>query len=364
MAAAVERPAGEIAEAGDAAVPAPLHAAPADTSVLPQPHDSAAAAIEEPEDEPDSEMDRLKLKARRLRRDAADLREMTRRLENRAGRLERKAHDLTVQANQAEALIHVTGTGVTAEMGEGLLDDSTGRVDEGEIEHRHELLARQRELVGQLHSAADSLVHKAHAITSKVQQLEDEAERREDFADDLEDQADDLDTRSHVERFPLAFGYQNHYTTVGPHDDSELHILVLSGLSVQYAFRSYLIVAMRDLMLHFDNTVEGTRFAVSLSPTVLASLSPFRHVDVEAGAGAIVQAQAGARGDSDAAVAPFVSLATHIWVTRRVTLGPIARLGYLAYGNMQVGVLPTDRTSVMPQGTLWLDMGLALGIHF
>ncbi|MBD3241441.1 MAG: hypothetical protein GF331_12705 [Chitinivibrionales bacterium] len=309
-----------------------------------------------------SELDGVRSEARHLRRDADDLREMARRLESDARRLERKARDLTLQANQTEAAIHAME--VSTHVGQRLLEDSTGEVGEEFVDERKELIVKQRDMVDKLHSAADTLVQKAHAITMKMQEMEEEAEEREDMAEELEEKAEELDRRPLNERYPLAFGYQNHYTTVGPYDDNDAHILRMSGLFVQYAFKPYLTIGVRDAMLHIENSLEGMRFAISAAPVVATSYFVVRRIELEAGLGAIVQGQTGADGDNDAMVAPFLSLASSFWVGSHFTFGPVTRLGYVAMGNMCAGAVPFDKASVLPTRTFWFDLGLGMGFHF
>ncbi len=309
-----------------------------------------------------TELDDVESEARHLRRDADDLREMARRLESDARRLERKARDLTLQANQTEAAIHAME--VSTHVGQRLLEDSTGDVDEEFLDERKELIVKQRDMVNQLHSAADTLVQKAHAITVKMREMEDEAEEREDMAEELEEKAEELDRRPLNERYALAFGYQNHYSTVGPYDDDDAHILRMSGLFVQYALKPYLTIGVRDAMLHIEGSLEGTRFAVSAAPFAATSYFVFHRFELEAALGAIVQGQTGADGDNDAVVAPFLSLGSNAWLGSHFSIGPVTRLGYVAMGNMCAGAVPFDKASVLPTGAFWFDVGLGIGFHF
>jgi hypothetical protein len=292
--------------------------------------------------------------ARRLRRGAENLREIAEKLEGEVEELEEKAEDLAERFDEADEDADEQSPPPEG----GIEEDTVAVTSEEELEERH------RELMVKLRGTSDSLLQKARDISLKVRQMQEEAGKRDARAERLEEKADSLDKRAFTERFPLSFGYQNHYCFVAPYDDGDAHAVSMSGLYISYSFKPYLTAGVGDIMVYLNESVKGKRIAISLAPFVSGTFFPFRKMEVEVAAGVTFQAQTGATGGNDAAVAPYVSVADEIWVARRFSLGPVLRVNYVAVGNVFVSALPTAKADVVPNGGAWLDLGLSFSFHF
>jgi hypothetical protein len=270
------------------------------------------------------------------------LRQAARRLETEGDRLERRAEDRSGAG--------VAGGGA----GSGALDSSAGRSS-----------ASALVMENQMRSSADSLLQKARDINARVRKLEEDADRREGQNARVAADTQKADTRPLTTRFPLSFGYQNHYTAVPPYDDGEAYVLHMSGLYFAYSFTHWLHAGVRDIMLYFPQTTEGTRYALSLSPYVGASWFALRRMECMVDVGVGLQGQAGpGPGGNDAVIMPFVSLSDELWLAKHFSLGPIVRVNYVALGNLYAGALPRDKGDVLPQGSAWFDAGLSFSFHF
>jgi hypothetical protein len=314
-----------------------------DTAVVQSPVATSAAAAPLAA-QPDArrsastEVERMRDEARVLRREADDLRQAARRLENEGDRLERRAADRS-------------GAGAD---GGAALDTSAGRSGPSALV-----------MESQMRSSADSLLQKARDINARVRTLEEDADRREGQTARAAADTQVSDKRPLTTRFPLSFGYQNHYTAVPPYDDGEAYVLRMSGLYFAYSFTHWLHAGVRDIMLYFVQTTEGTRYALSLSPYVGASWFALRRMECVVDVGVGLQGQAGpGPGGNDAVIVPFASLGDELWLAKHFSLGPMLRVNYVAVGNLYAGALPRDKSDVLPQGSAWFDAGLSFSFHF
>ena len=368
-------PGGVIEEVGDTAMPAD---APAEVSA-PQPAagpegvEAGEAAAIAPDTAAPAVVDTALPSAApatfaEAQQQAEQLREQARALRSKAREAQTLADLLDMKVRDAEGVIRSNESRIAAAEAEiarhaGPAGDS-GAVEDDYVSARRTRIEKHRSIIADMRVIADSLGRERATAIAGVRAIEDQAEDREHRAKGVLKAAEKLDKRPMNKRFPVSFGYQCHYTSVPPYDDGKVHLVRMAGFHFSWAIRPYLIAGARDVMLYFNETVEGDRMAVSLSPFVGAGFFPLRRLEIEGAIGAIFQGQTGGSGGNDGVVAPYVSVALDAWPFKHFSVGPIVRVNYLAVGNIYAGAIPSERSDVLPEGASWFDVGLSFSLHF
>ncbi len=311
------------------------------------------------------------------REEAARLRAEARELRGQAERTAMRRVDFEEQVKRNEVHLRKTADEMAAHVSQSVATDSAAAVEDSVIASKRERIAKHRSLIADLQVVVDSLRREEAQLTAGAEALErqataldgrgERAERKAEFDAskvELFKAEAEQDTRPYGIRYRLSFGYQNHYFFV--EDNGGDHYAVrTAGFMLSYAIRPYLILGVRDIMLFFNESVHGDRVALTLSPFVGAALYPMRRLELEAAVGAMAQLQTGlGTGESDGAVAPYVSTMVALWPVKHFSVGLVGRVAYMATGALQAGALPSERSDVVPYGTFWFDCGLSLSFHF
>jgi hypothetical protein len=228
-------------------------------------------------------------------------------------------------------------------------------------------LEQQKKLVEEIQENSKELLEKSREMSAKARELEETAGKREDLAEDLFEKADrlaeDQNTLPLSKRFPLHFGFQLRITDVGPYNQQKLDLLLLHGMFLTYSLTKNVDAGIQDITLYWQDTPDGERYAITGSPSVRLAFFPVKRLQLGAVAGAEVQGRVGAKRSASASVAPFVALFNEVWVRNHFSISPILRLNYAAYGPLYTAAL-SQHSGVLPQGALWLDVGMGYTFNF
>jgi|GEM_PF-3738644 hypothetical protein len=228
-------------------------------------------------------------------------------------------------------------------------------------------LDKQKKLAREIQENSRELLKKSREMSVKARELEETAGKREDLAEDLSEKANRLaeDQNPVVlsKRFPLHFGFQFRLTDVGPYNQQKVDILFLHGLSLSYTFTKYIDAGLQDVMVYWAQTPNGQRYAITASPSVKAAFFPVKRLQIGAVAGVSVQGRVGAGHKAQAGLTPFLSLFNEVWVRNHFSISPLIRLSYAAYGPYYTVAL-SQHSGVLPQGALWLDVGMGYTFNF
>lgn len=278
-------------------------------------------------------------------------------------RLEFRRDDFADQVKSNETHIQKLAAEVSTYVAQKVAQD-TSAVEDSYVKERRVRIAQHRTTIADLKVIVDSLDAQIRAVRESSGPVASSPAHM--TADSLQGQtraSEPEDTRPLIRQHPLTFGYQFHYTRVaGVGDDT--YVVRMAGFELSYAVRQYLDIGVRDLMLFFNSTVNGTRVGLTFAPTVAASLFPLKRVELEGAIGAIAQVQMGADEPTTISGAPFVSLAAEVWPVKVFSIAPVVRLAYAASRPMYFGAIPSDGSDVIPEGTFWLDLGLSFAFHF
>jgi hypothetical protein len=228
-------------------------------------------------------------------------------------------------------------------------------------------LEKQKQLVAQIHDNSNALLEKSREMSSKARELEEAADKREDLAEDLAGKADKLAEEQNPlplsRRYPFHFGFQLRFTDVGSSSDKQPDLLFLHGLFVSYSLTPHIDAGLQDIMLYTQQTLFGTRYAITGAPSVRFAFFPLKRLQLGAVAGVSVQGRVGCERPADAGVAPFLAVFNEIWVRNHFSINPIVRLNYAAYGPYYTVAL-SQHSGALPQGALWLDLGIGYNFNF
>jgi hypothetical protein len=228
-------------------------------------------------------------------------------------------------------------------------------------------LEKQKQLVAQIHDNSNALLEKSREMSSKARELEEAADKREDLAEDLAGKADKLAEEQNPlplsRRFPFHFGFQLRLTDVGSSSDKQPDLLFLHGLFASYSITPHLDVGLQDIMLYSEQTLFGTRYAITGAPSVRFAFFPIKRLQLGAVAGVSVQGRVGCERPANAGVAPFLAVFNEIWVRNHFSINPTIRLNYAAYGPYYTVAL-SQHSGALPQGALWLDLGIGYNFNF
>jgi hypothetical protein len=228
-------------------------------------------------------------------------------------------------------------------------------------------IEKQKQLVAQIHDNSKALLEKSREMSSKARELEDAADKREDLAEDLTGKADKLAEEQNPlplsRRFPFHFGFQLRLTDVGSSSDKQPEILFLHGLFASYSVTPLLDVGLQDIMLYTQQTLLGTRYAITGAPSVRLAFFPIKRLQLGAVAGVSLQARVGCERPSNVSAAPFLTVFNEVWVRNHFSINPTIRLNYAAYGPYYTVAL-SQHSGALPQGALWLDLGIGYNFNF
>jgi hypothetical protein len=228
-------------------------------------------------------------------------------------------------------------------------------------------IEKQRQLVQQIHDNSQALMEKSHEMSSKARELEEAADKREDLAEDLAGKADKLAEEQNPlplsKRFPFHFGFQLRFTNVASQKDNQPDLLLLHGLFATYSVTPLVDVGLQDLMLYTQQTLLGTRYAITGAPSVRFAFFPLKRLQMGAVAGVSVQGRVGCSRPASVSAAPFITVFNEVWVRNHFSFSPTIRLNYAAYGPYYTAAL-SQHSGVLPQGALWLDIGMGYNFNF
>lgn len=228
-------------------------------------------------------------------------------------------------------------------------------------------LEQQKKLVREIQENSQELLDKSREMSVKARELEETAGRREDLAEDLSEKAnrlaEDQNTLALSKRFPLHFGFQLRITDVGPYNQQKLDLLLLHGLFLTYSLTKNFDLGLQDITAYWEETPDGQRYAVAASPSARFAIFPVKRLQLGAVAGLSVEGRVGAGHPARASVAPFLALFNEVWVRNHFSISPLVRLNYAAYGPYYTAAL-SQHSGVLPQGALWIDVGMSYAFNF
>jgi hypothetical protein len=228
-------------------------------------------------------------------------------------------------------------------------------------------IEKQKQLVQEIHDNSQELLEKSREMSSKARELEDAADKREDLAEDLTGKANRLVEEQNPlplsKRFPFHFGFQLRLTDVGSPSDKQPDLLFLHGLFTTYSVTPLLDVGLQDIMLYAQQTLLGTRYAITGAPSVRLAFFPIQRLQLGAVAGVSMQGRVGCSRPANVSAAPFLSVFNEVWVRNHFSISPVLRLNYAAYGPYYTLAL-SQHSGVLPQGALWLDLGIGYNFNF
>ena len=228
-------------------------------------------------------------------------------------------------------------------------------------------IEKQKQLVQEIHDNSQELLEKSREMSSKARELEDAADKREDLAEDLTGKANRLVEEQNPlplsKRFPFHFGFQLRLTDVGSPSDKQPDLLFLHGLFATYSVTPLLDVGLQDIMLYAQQTLLGTRYAITGAPSVRLAFFPIKRLQLGAVAGVSMQGRVGCSRPANVSAAPFLSVFNEVWVRNHFSISPVLRLNYAAYGPYYTVAL-SQHSGVLPQGALWLDLGIGYNFNF
>jgi hypothetical protein len=228
-------------------------------------------------------------------------------------------------------------------------------------------IEKQKQLVQEIHDNSQELLEKSREMSSKARELEDAADKREDLAEDLTGKANKLAEEQNPlplsRRFPFHFGFQLRLTDVGSPSDKQPDLLFLHGLFATYSVTPLLDLGLQDIMLYAQQTLLGTRYAITGAPSVRFAFFPVKRMQLGAVAGVSMQGRVGCSRPANVSAAPFLSVFNEVWVRNHFSISPVLRLNYAAYGPYYTLAL-SQHSGVLPQGALWLDLGIGYNFNF
>jgi hypothetical protein len=228
-------------------------------------------------------------------------------------------------------------------------------------------IEKQKQLVQEIHDNSQELLAKSREMSSKARELEGAADKREDLAEDLTGKANRLVEEQNPlplsRRFPFHFGFQLRLTDVGSPSDKQPDLLFLHGLFATYSVTPLLDVGLQDIMLYAQQTLLGTRYAITGAPSVRLAFFPIKRLQLGAVAGVSMQGRVGCSRPANVSAAPFLSVFNEVWVRNHFSISPVLRLNYAAYGPYYTVAL-SQHSGVLPQGALWLDLGIGYNFNF
>ncbi|HUI92617.1 MAG TPA: hypothetical protein VLX68_10255 [Chitinivibrionales bacterium] len=226
---------------------------------------------------------------------------------------------------------------------------------------------KQRRLVQEISENSEQLLEKSREMSSKARELEEAADKREDLAEDLMGRADKLAEEQNPlplsKRFPFHFGFELRLTDINSPSDKQPDLLFLHGLFVTYSVAPLCDIGLRDIMLYSQETVVGTRYAITGSPAAKVAFFPVKRLQLGAIAGVSLQGRVGCLRPAEVSAAPFITAINEIWVRNHFSISPTLRLNYAAYGPYYTVAL-SQHSGVLPQGALWLDLGIGYNFNF
>jgi hypothetical protein len=225
----------------------------------------------------------------------------------------------------------------------------------------------QKQLLAQIQTNSRALLEKSREMSSKARELEEAADKREDLAEDLTGKADKLAEEQNPlplsRRFPFHFGFQLRFASVTPLSEGQLDLLLLHGLAASYSVTPNIDVGLQDIMVYWQQTLLGTRFAITGSPSVRFAFFPVKRMQLGAVAGVSLQGRVGCVRAAKMSAAPFITVFNEVWVRNHFSLNPTLRLNYAAYGPYYTAAL-SQHSGVLPEGSLWLDIGIGYTFNF
>jgi hypothetical protein len=230
-----------------------------------------------------------------------------------------------------------------------------------------ETTKKQKALLEEINTNSASLLAKAREMSQKARELEDAADKREDLADEWANKADKLaeeqNTTPLSKRFPLHFGFQVRVSRIGDRFNDEPDLMLFHNLHLTYSITPHMEAGFQDISLYWQQTVFGTRYAVTGSPALKLSFFATKRYQLGAMAGASVQARMGCNRPTRYSVAPFAGIYNEFWIRHHFSISPVLRCTYAAYGPYY-GLALSDHSGVLPEGAVWLDFGLGFNFNF
>lgn len=295
-------------------------------------------------------------------------------LETKADELENQAQELLKQAALLQSSIKASLEAYT-------LSKSAADTSEGKRDTVSEPMKEQKLLMLQMRNNADNLLIKAKKMAVKGREMKENADGKDDLADRFNEKARELESKAQEliqkaetleerdnktpfsVRFPVALGHQIRFSMVPPLNDRDAHILFISGFNVIYYFNKSVNAGVEDISLLFNQTVYGTRTAISGSPVVSFSYFPAKRCELGGGIGFTIQGQFGADRESNIAFAPCIKLYNENAVWRHFTIGPVVKCSYLINGNFFTRGQPANNPDVLPEKAFWISLGLIYNFH-
>lgn len=228
-------------------------------------------------------------------------------------------------------------------------------------------IEKQRRLVQEIHANSEALMEKSHEMSAKARELEEAADKRDDMAEELAEKADKLAEEQNPlalsKRFPVHFGFQLRFTDVGLGNNNRLDVLLLHGMFATYSITQHIDAGLQDVTLYWQETMLGNRYAITAAPCVRLAFFPLKRLQMGAVGGVSVQGRVGCNRPAKASAAPFIALFNEFWVRNHFSISPTIRLNYAAYGPYYTVAL-SQHSGVLPQGALWIDLGIGYNFNF
>jgi hypothetical protein len=228
-------------------------------------------------------------------------------------------------------------------------------------------MEQQKKLLDKIHSNSNALLEKSKEMSVKAREMEEAADDRDDMADDLTEKAEKLAEEQNPlqlsKRFPLHFGFQLRFAQVKPFFSSTVDMLLLHGVNVSYSVTPHFEAGLQDITLYWQETMFGNRYAITAAPSARLSFFPVKRLQLGATAGASMQERVGCGRESRFSVTPYVAVFNEVWVRNHFSISPVVRLNYAAYGPYYTVAL-SHHSGVLPQGALWLDLGIGYNFNF
>ena len=228
-------------------------------------------------------------------------------------------------------------------------------------------IEKQRQLVQEIHDNSQELLEKSREMSSKARELEEAADKREDMAEDLAGKANKLEEEQNPlplsRRFPFHFGFELRLTDIRSPSDKQPDLLFLHGLFATYSVTPLLDLGLQDIMLYWQQTLLGSRYAITGAPSVRFAFFPIKRLQLGAVAGVSMQGRVGCSRPANVSAAPFLTVFNEVWIRNHFSISPTIRLNYAAYGPYYTLAL-SQHSGVLPQGALWLDLGISYHFNF